>query len=660
VSQITGSDLRYRAAPVRAILTSLTAVLAATVVSFLFDVGVSLARGWSPGLGYTSVCAGFAVGGALVVGGTVGWTRRPELALAGWVALNAAVSALVYVPADWLSALSLAAVTWVALLPNDRRQTAPLSAGIAVGLALSLCAVILPRLFGVVGVERPRGELYLLTVLATLGGTLLTHSLYSRFQPRFRWLPPATPLTVALGTAAVLMVPLALTGPPAQVEVELRGPGSTEPRPSAAGPAPTVIVLVLDTVRADHLSIYGYRRDTTPALQAFVDSHERAVVYPLAFSPATWTLPAHASLFTGLLPSSHGAHSGSLLDLRHALAPNAQLEAEATLAEVMKSQGYRTAAILANAQVMFFRGMERGFDQIVRPQPAGWLALTGERLRQLLAPWWYGHATKPYPLAATISHELLRYLDDCGTSRCFVVANYMEAHWPFLASPRFQGTYTGGQWPGAEAQRYDEELLGLDAELGELLEALDRRRVLDRAWLVITADHGEEFREHGAQHGTSVYNDQVRIPLLIHPPRGEAVVERSDAVGLLDVTATLTAAVGAAPLGAGRDLRNQGGQGAVPIEWYGDPGLAPARRSTGRAVVVGSTKLVDSEGRRELYELDSDPWERDDLALSAPARVRTLAEQLPPLTPPSEGGASADRELSFDEVERLKALGYAD
>ncbi len=197
--------------------------------------------------------------------------------------------------------------------------------------------------------------------------------------------------------------------------------------------------------------------------------------------------------------------------------------------------------------------------------------------------------------------------------------------------------------------------------LGILWEEFERRGVLDRAWLVITADHGEEFWEHGSYyHGTSVYNPQTRIPLIVHPPRGETVAEHAYAVGLLDVTATLTAAVGAEPLGEGRDLRTLTGPSAVQIEFYGDLHHLPKNRIPARAVVVGRSKLIESSGSMELYRLGTDPQELVDLSGGAPSEVRELAEVLPTLSSSPDGLVSGQHELSVDDIERLRALGYTE
>lgn len=639
-------------------LGPLQALLTATAASFVFDLGISLARGWSPEGGYIALCAALSFGVAALLGLLTSPTRRPEIALSVWLGLNVYLSTLLYVIPDWRTVIGFTAVCWLCLLVNDRRRESPTSLGLAVGLGLGFCATILPRLFGVLGIPRPAGEVYSATALAVLATILLAHAGYVRLRRRLSWLPRDIAVSIAVLIGMIVAVPMALTGPPTQDTVALR---ADSPGRSGSAPSKVVILIVLDTVRADHLSLYGYAQDTSPALRSFVETHERAVVYPLAFSPSNWTLPAHASLLTGLLPSDHGAHSGNLLDLRHALASDFQLQAEVTLAEVMKQQGFQTGAILANAQVMFFNGMDRGFDQIVRPQARGWLSLTGETLRRTLMPGNYAHALKPYPPAQTISREVLRFLDHCGPEPCFILANYMEAHWPFAAAAPYRGEFNKEGWPGVEVARYDEELLGLDAAIGELLEQLEGRGVLDRAWIVISADHGEEFWEHGSyMHGTSLYNTQVRIPLIIHPPSGERVRAHDGAVGLLDVTATLTAAVGARPLGGGRDLRGVIADAPLGIEWYGRPSARPDQRQRARAVVMGQAKLIERGDTRELYRLDWDSAERHDRAQAVPEEVERLARELPPLRVVPGRQASDPRQLPFDEIERLKALGYAD
>ena len=642
-------------------LGPLKALLAATAGSFLFDLGVSLARGWTPTPDYVALCAALALGAALLIGLLTAPTRRPEIALALWMGLNIQTATMLYVTPSVTRSVSFAVLTWLCLRWDDRRRESPWSIGLSTGVALCFCAVILPRLFSVLSVPRPIDTAYVVTAGAALALALLAQTAYGKLQRRIGRIPNQATMAALSLLAMVLAVPAALTGPATQETVDTQRPPPRSAPQAPDEPAPVILLIVLDTVRADHLSLYGYTRDTSPALENFVADHERAVVYPFAFSTSNWTLPAHASLFTGLMPSDHGAHSGHLLDLRHALSPDFELQAETTLAEVMQERGFHTAALLANAQVMFFNGTNRGFDQVVRPGAQGWLSLTGETLRRTFLPGLYAHVLKPYPDAQRITDEILAFLDVCGPEPCFILANYMEAHWPFAAAPPYQGYFNKDGWPGDQTARYDEELLALDAEIGSLLRKLEDRGILDRAWIAITADHGEEFWEHGSyMHGSSVYNTQVRVPLIFHPPAGESVEAHTGAVSLLDVTATLSAAAGAPPLGDGRDLRQPVSAAPVGIQWYGRPSAPPDTRETGRAVVMGQNKLIERNGRRELYELARDPHEERNAARSRRADVKQMRADLPPLRVMPLGLASGKEELSVDEVERLKALGYAD
>jgi arylsulfatase A-like enzyme len=217
--------------------------------------------------------------------------------------------------------------------------------------------------------------------------------------------------------------------------------------------------------------------------------------------------------------------------------------------------------------------------------------------------------------------------------------------------------------------RYDEEIASLDAELGRLFEGLAARGVIDRAWIVITSDHGEAFGEHGTvNHGSSVYNEQIRIPLIVVPPAGIEIPARPGAVSLLDVPATLAAVAGEPPLGAGIDLREPPRAEDPPAraEFFGNPAQAEPgllRRwgalwnTPARAAVWRDRKLVELSGRRELYDVTADPAESDDLSGRRAAEVERLAALLPPLSAsPAPPGSS----LAPEQREALRALGYLD
>jgi arylsulfatase A-like enzyme len=621
----------------------LMAVLVASLTSAAVDLGVAVGRGWSPPAVYVATCVALMLAAGGVVGGLLGWSGRAEIAVAGWAALNVPFGVYIYGPKSWAFGLAVGFVVWASLLPNDRLRESPLSPGIAVGLAVSLCAVVLPRIFLFLGIARPKGAYYALPLLVTMGAILLAHSLYARFGRRVRWLPSENLVSLLVLFAFTLYVPQLIPDTGAQKEIRLTDASESRSASPPDASLPSVIVLVLDTVRADHLSVYGYERDTTPFLKRFVAESDRSVVYPLAFSPASWTLPGHASLFTGSLPSSHGAHTGRLRDRRRPLSASQRLEAETTLAEAMKAHGYRTAAVLANSQVAFYNGMMRGFDQVVVPPHSGKLALLGESLRAQFAPLWF------------------TLVDLCDDDPWFVLGNYMETHWPYAPSPPYRGVFTGPRSAASDLDRYDEELLALDDALRSLLGELDRRGVLDRSWLVITADHGEAFAEHGqSAHGTSIYNEQVRIPMIVQPPRGEQVVSHPGPVSLIDIPSTLTAAVGARPVGVGRDLRAPVETAPVQIEFYGSLYVPPDLRKRWRAVVLGQSKLIERDESVELYRLDTDPTESVNLSQERPTETRALARLLPTLDSGDEDIEVGEGEIPVEELQLLRELGYVE
>ena len=250
------------------------------------------------------------------------------------------------------------------------------------------------------------------------------------------------------------------------------------------------------------------------------------------------------------------------------------------------------------------------------------LRLLGDDLRKAFLPTFYAGRIKPYPLADVVNTEVLRQYHDCPNP-AFVLANYMDVHSPYLAIAPHVGIFAGAEHPpvalletsmsDAEEQialkrdRYDEALHQLDSQLQRLFEQLDADGALGDSWLFITADHGEAFVEHDTTaHGSSIYNEQVRIPLIVKPPRGVQLPPPDGPVSLLDVTATIAAIAGHPDFGVGRDLRQPSPAGhVVGIEF--NPSFRTNAHEVGktagvaaRAVVAGHFKLLQ---RDELYEL---------------------------------------------------------
>ena len=329
-------------------------------------------------------------------------------------------------------------------------------------------------------------------------------------------------------------------------------------RVASAG-APNVLLIILDTVRAASLSLYGGRAKT-PTLDSLAAT---GVAFDRAVAPAPWTLPSHASIFTGLSPFEHGADWRVPLDTR-----------AATLAEVMARQGYRTGGFVGNlVYTSREHGLDRGFQEYrdYRRSPGALLrsasliqvVVTSRVLRRLTGL----HEVTGRKQGRHVNQEFLRWQGKRGDTPWFAFLNYYDAHEPYLPRPPYRGLYSAGlpgrrfdrhrfwnvegsidDWnaltpPEVEAERaaYEEAVTGLDADLASLFSELRRRGALERTLVVITSDHGELFGEHGAHaHGSSVYWRSLHVPLLVswpgHVPVGRRI---ADPVSLRDIPATV-------------------------------------------------------------------------------------------------------------------------
>lgn len=332
----------------------------------------------------------------------------------------------------------------------------------------------------------------------------------------------------------------------------------------AGRPAPNLLWIVLDTLRADRMSVYGYERPTTPELDAWA---RRGITFETARSTAPWTLPSHISMFTGLWPSEHGA-----------CVDRAYYKPAPTMAEHLRSRGYATAGIVANVRMCNTAyGVGRGFDHYVdypwRDEVTVRAALNNSALGPVVVNLvkWLGIRPRivyPYDYnqpAREIAARGRRWLDTAAgplgaggaAPPYFLFLNFMDVHGPYLPSadsprkfwsgpaPSKKDASPEGGWlaiqardaaPPADRPRrqqeldavirrlndlYDECLVGLDAELGRFLSGLRDDGRLANTWVVITGDHGEHFGEHGHfGHGSTLYNEQTHVPLILIPPIG--------------------------------------------------------------------------------------------------------------------------------------------
>lgn len=434
--------------------------------------------------------------------------------------------------------------------------------------------------------------------------------------------------------------------------------------PPAEAP-PNVILVVLDTVRADHLSLYGYPRKTSPNLDALA---AESLVFDHAIASGNYSLPSHASLFTGLLPSQHGAHQrfggGDLADAFRrsdsGLAPAVE-----TLASQLGGRKFVTGGLSANyAYLAAWTGLQQGFDAF------------DDRPKRLL-----GYHPFAFPFLRRLVQRNLRpeersewdgeYITTAGAhfaSRArepfFLFLNYVDAHDPYI--PR-EGHIFRGDGVGSDVRpipAYDSEIAYTDAALGRLVAELKQGSLLDRTILIVTSDHGEFFGEHGlTNHKAGAYEDVLHVPLLVRYPKGVRSGRVQRPFGLHEVhRLILDLAAGRAtdwiedPLDEPRVLAQVWGLVTAADTIAGAQSLEP----DANIVYRGSFKLIDRrEGADEMYYLAADPNESHNLLLNpSPKTLELLASMQAAVRklPPSRQGTDPD--ASAADLAALRGLGY--
>jgi hypothetical protein len=443
---------------------------------------------------------------------------------------------------------------------------------------------------------------------------------------------------------------------------------------AAAAKKPNVLLIVLDTVRRDHVSAYGSARATTPNLDHFASG---ALLFENAYAAATYSLSSHASLLTGLLPSQHGAHP---VPFRGAQAERGRLgnsghfavsDHVTTLAEELRDQGYLTAGITANDVFLAeWTGLRRGFSHYACQARRSYRYVPS--VRPLLARLGRGAARRfpyhePWP-ANTVTDAAETWLAGTQGQPFFLFLNYFDAHDPYLAPPPFDTRFPRVV-PGADERtgyllsQYDGAIGFIDAEVSRLLDWLRERRLLDDTMVIVTADHGEFFGEHALWHHASyLYEEVIQVPLIVKLPHQRQGLRFAPRLGLQEVRGLVQGVLKGTT--EPEALLQHLDRGAEPIviaeSWLSARPGGPALPA--RAVYAGHYKLIQRLGvPSELYDLTADPLERRDLIGSdtptATALLASINGALPPLQ--REAAAVGEvRNIDPEARERMRALGY--
>ena len=427
---------------------------------------------------------------------------------------------------------------------------------------------------------------------------------------------------------------------------------------------PNIILISIDTLRADHLGCYGYERETSPNIDRMA---RQGVLFRNAIAPSSWTLPSHASLFTGLNPSRHGAVQFGF---------DTPLENEfETIAEILWDHGYETAAFVGGGFVSSTLGFAQGFDRYWDPGRPG-----------LVLPRSFVENSGP----------VTQWISERTESKFFAFLHTYRVHMPYVPPPPYKSLfdpdYTGrfrdrfmpndyrqtdeGRELDSETVRhiaalYDGEIRYVDKIIGELLDLLRTSRLSNNTCVVLTSDHGEEFGEHGdfLHDQPKLYEELIRVPLIFWCPSrftGGHVVD--EPVSLIDVMPTVldiadvptAAGIDGASLYPALDGHSLPRDGTtfsqVDGSLVGEDGSTMALRKQRYKFILSTI-----DGSEELFDLHKDPTEEQDLSRRRPElaqKLRTELEATLRANPPRQKPDATPVEPDPALLERLRALGY--
>jgi arylsulfatase A-like enzyme len=465
---------------------------------------------------------------------------------------------------------------------------------------------------------------------------------------------------------------------------------------------PNILLISIDTLRADHLSCYGYPRLTSPALDALAADGTR---YRHAYTNAGWTPPAHASMLTGLFPSQHG-----VVDTRR--LP----DTIPTLAALLAGDGYRTAGIVNNSQVGALVGLDRGhetFHEVWKGHPSRNLVGRGVRYLRRQLREWLGVNDHGAERTNQLAKQWLAARAAGGTP-FYLFLHYIEPHNPLNAPHPFKHRFLNGASSAVDWRTvrraadnpliclsdglspnedeiavlkalYDGEIAYIDQKIGELLEWLRGEGLYDDTLIMVTADHGEHFGEHGLySHVWSLYEPVLHIPLIVKFPSGYTQPALCDElVQLIDIVPTAAQLAGlrapAVEALPGRSLASRDGERVgheqIIAEWEGRIPYFIQKRLKDRQATADCRRFLEpfcairvrqhkyllrASGAEELYDLTRDPVERHNLAAAQPAVTRALKARLLEWKTATSAGAVRAADYAMDQETRrhLESLGY--
>ena len=528
---------------------------------------------------------------------------------------------------------------------------------------------------------------YAAAVLAALvTGWLLYHAM--RFilarllrRGRTRFWRVAAPALAALGIVVVIVAPSRFIGQPsAPVAAQPLQRGETQARPN-------IIFILIDTLRADHLPMYGYSRQTAPRLAELA---KNGMTFKRMYAPSSATRPSVASLFSSLYPVAHKTnHERDYLP-----------DSIVTLAEALSSGGYQSLAIAANPNVSPVFGFAQGFDhyEMARADSAFKITALGsvaeDALGRRFVDQFFYRGTGIAGTADVMTDLALRRMAERERKPTFLYVHYIEPHWPYAPPRPYDRAFDAARHPPIRVgdvdplslasdgiapdrvsrtlDQYDGEILFNDHHIARLLDGLASMGVLDNAVIIVTSDHGEEFWEHGhGGHDKTLYEEVLHVPFLLSwPGRIPAGSTYDGMVNLVDVMPTLVdfAGLKAAPGLQGFSMAPQVLQ-QVPA----NPNRKFFAQQTNNQRAIEMVRHQRYKfirhlrgphaGLEEFYDLERDPLERTNLAPMAQTQIAAWRKELDLFAKLAQRAdllvahQQVDK-LDEDMVKALRSLGY--
>ncbi len=392
-----------------------------------------------------------------------------------------------------------------------------------------------------------------------------------------------------------------------------------------------ILLITLDTTRADRLGCYGYSLAKTPVLDRLA---QQGVLFERAYAPVPLTLPSHASMLTGLYPPEHGLRNNGQAALPQGLS---------TLATELQAAGYETGAFVAAFVLDHKFGLQRGFE-------------TYNDDLSMADPSLDGH--HQYRDGSLVISAALRWLRPRSSKPFFCWVHLFDPHYPYLTHEDRFGTQF-------QDRPYDAELAYVDDEIGRLIATLRKSGALEHTIVVVVGDHGESLGEHGElSHAMTVYDATLRVPLLVVSPRENHPGHRvAEPVSLVDLTPTVLDLLGRRPLpqASGRSLRAAlRGEPLTTLPCYAetDEPYHAGHWSPLRALITQQWKYIRSP-KAELYDLLADPQELQNLANESPDQLQKLEGELTAWEERMNQRLAGNVSLTEQERRALSSLGYA-